>query len=259
MLPILNLGPVAIPVPALVVLAGIWICIYLAEKFAPRFGLSAAKISNLIILMLVSGVIGARLTYLLRYPEAFIQHPADILSRSPGLLDPLGGIILAVITGYIYGLRKGLPLWSTLDALAPGLAALAICISLSNLASGNAFGRPTDLPWGIYLWGDYRHPIQIYEIILLALLFGFIITNTKKWVAAKPGTLFLTFLASCSFIYIFVEAFRGDSLLFVETYRTVQLIAWLILALCLWGIRERIGKQTESIQGFPSPDRQEEE
>jgi phosphatidylglycerol---prolipoprotein diacylglyceryl transferase len=259
MLPIVNLGPLAIPVPALVVLAGIWICIYLAEKFAPRFGLSAAKISSLIILMLVSGVIGARLTYLLRYPEAFIQHPADILSRSPGLLDPFGGITLAVITGYVYALRKGLPLWATLDALTPGLAALAICISLSNLASGDAFGKPTDLPWGIYIWGDYRHPIQIYEIILLTLLFGFIITNTKKMVAAKPGTLFLTFLASCSVIYLFVEAFRGDSLLFMETYRTVQLIAWLVLALSLWGIREHLGKHTESIQGFPLTDKTEDE
>jgi phosphatidylglycerol---prolipoprotein diacylglyceryl transferase len=244
MLPILTLGPVALPIPALAVLAGIWICIYLSEKYAPRFGLSPSKISSLIILMLVTGVVGARLTYLIRYPEAFIKHPVDILSRSPGLQDPFGGTALAMIAGIIYGQRKGLPLWRTLDALTPGLAVLAICICFSNLASGDAFGKPTDLPWGIFLWGDHRHPTQIYGIILFTLLLGFIITNMKIWVAAKPGMLFLIFLAFGACIYLCVEAFRGDSLLFLETYRTVQLIAWLVLALCLWGIRMRIGKDT---------------
>ena len=259
MLPIMNLGPLALPVPAPVLLAGIWVCIYLSEKSARRFGLSPSKISSLIIIMLVSGFIGARLTYLIRYPDAFIKQPLDILSRSPGLLDPLGGIALGMITGLIYGQRKGLPLWRTLDTLTPGLAMLSICIGISNLASGDAFGKPTDLPWGIYLWGDYRHPTQIYEIILFALLFGFIVATINKWVAAKPGMLFLTFLASASAISIIVEGFRSDSLLFHETYRTVQLIAWLVLALCLWGIRERLEKQTQDNQKFPLPDIKEKQ
>jgi phosphatidylglycerol---prolipoprotein diacylglyceryl transferase len=245
MFPILNVGPLALPVPAFVILIGIWICIYLSEKFAPRFGLSSSKISSLIILMLIAGILGARLTYILRFPVAFINRPLDVLSRSPGLLDPWGGIALAVIAGLIYGQRNGLPFWTTLDTLTPGLAALAICIGFSNLASGDAFGKPTDLPWAIFLWGDHRHPTQIYEIILFALLFGLILMNIKIWVAAKPGMLFLTFLASSSAIYLFVEAFIGNSLLFNQTYRTIQLIAWLVLALCLWGIRERLRRDIE--------------
>jgi phosphatidylglycerol---prolipoprotein diacylglyceryl transferase len=238
MLPVLNLGPLAFPAPALVFLAGIWLCVYLAEKFSPRFGLSPSKISSLIILMLFSAIIGARLSYLIRFPESFSQHPVDIFSTNPGLLDPLGGIALAVITGLIYAQRKGLPLWHTLDALTPGLAALAICLGFSHLASGDAFGRPTALPWGIYLWGDYRHPTQVYEIILFGVLFVFILANTKTWAITKPGVLFLSFLASSSCIYLFIEAFRGDSLIFHESLRTIQLVAWLVLALSLWGIRK---------------------
>jgi phosphatidylglycerol---prolipoprotein diacylglyceryl transferase len=245
MLPILNVGPLALPVPAILILTGIWICVYLSEKIAPRFGLSPSKISNLIIFTLLSGLLGARLTYIARYPDAFIHQPLDILSRSPGLLDPWGGIILAVIVGTIYCQKKGLPFWTTLDVLTPGLAALAICIGFSNLASGAAFGKPTDLPWGIYLWGDYRHPTQIYEIILFALLLGFILSTLKIWVVAKPGMLFLIFLASSAAIYLFTEAFNGNSILFNQTYRTVQLFAWLVLAVSLWGIRERLGSNSE--------------
>lgn len=250
MLPILNLGPLALPVPALVLIAGIWICIYLAEKYAPHFSLSSSKFSSLIILMLVSGIIGARLSYVIRFPEVFLQNPVDILSRSPGMLDSSGGFALAVIAGLIYGQKKGLPLWQTLDTLAPGLAVLATCVGLSQLASGDAFGKPTQLPWSIYLWGDYRHPTQIYEIILFGLLFGAIIFTMKTWVATKPGMIFLSFLALGSAIYLFVEAFRGDSLLFLDTYRTVQLVAWLVLALSLWGIRGRVGKRTGGDRAF---------
>ena len=133
-------------------------------------------------------------------PQAFIQIPLDILSRNPGLLDPWGGLALAFITAILYGQRKHLPFWRTLDVLTPGFAALAISIEFANLASGDAFGKPTDLPWAIYLWGDYRHPTQIYEIMLLSGLLGVILTNMKIWVAAKAGLLFLTFLAGAAAI-----------------------------------------------------------
>jgi len=259
MFPILNLGPLALPVPALVLLAGIWICIYLVEKSAPLFGLSASKVSSLIILMLLSGFIGARISYFIRFPDGFLQHPLDIFSRSPGLLDPAGGVALAVVAGLIYGQKKELPLWQTLDALALGLAALAICVGLSHLASGDFFGKPTHLPFGIYLWGDYRHPTQIYEIILFGLLFVSMILSRKTWVATKPGMLFLSFLASSAAIYLFLEAFRGDSLVFLGTYRTIQIIAWLVLALSLWGIRERIGKQNSADRVLILTDHKEEE
>ena len=248
MLPILNVGPLALPVPALVIIAGIWISIYLSERYARRFGLSAGSISNLILLMLLFVLLGARFSYITRYPEAFIQNPLDILSRNPGLLDPWGGIAMAIITGFIYGQRKRLPFWTTLDVLTPGFAALAISIGFANLASGDAFGKPTDLPWAIYLWGDLRHPTQIYEIILFGVLLGVILTNMKTWVAAKAGLLFLTFLAGAAAIDLLVEAFIEDSLLFIQTYRSMQVIAWLVLALSLWGIRERLGKDTGTNQ-----------
>ena len=235
MLPILNIGPLALPVSPLALLAGAWLCIYLAERFAPHFGLNPSKISSLIILMLVSGIVSARIIYIARNYQIFIQHPADIFSRNPGLLDPYGGIALALIIGLIYSYNKRLPLWRTLDTLAPGLVVLAICIGFANFASGNAFGKPTDLPWGVYIWGEYRHPNQMYLILLFILLFVFIIVRRHTWESGQPGILFLTCAAVGSAIYLFVEAYRADSLLFRNTFRTVQLIAWLVLTLSLWG------------------------
>jgi len=244
MLPNLNIGPVTLPMPALILLGGIWLGIYLTEKFAPRFGVNSSNVSSLILLMLFTGIIGARLSYVAHYPNAFLENPADVISRSPGMLDPIGGFVLAVIGGIQYGQRKGLPFWQTLDALTPGIAILAVCLGLSHLASGSAFGKPTQLPWGVVLWGEYRHPTQVYEIILAGLIFGLILPYHTYWKNAQPGVLFLGYLALSAASRLFLEAFRGDSPLLWNSIRTAQLLAWMVLALSLWGIQRRVSRKT---------------
>ena len=248
MLPILNVGPLALPVPTLAILAGIWIAIYLSERFARRFGLSAGSISNLILLMLLSGLLGARLSYITALPTSLYSESPGYPVAQSWLIGSMGWDRCGGHYSYPLRSEKAPTFLEDIGRSDPGFAALAISIGFANLASGDAFGKPTDLPWAIYLWGDYRHPTQIYEIILFGVLLGFILTNMKTWVAAKAGLLFLTFLAGAAAIHLFVEAFIGDSLLFIQTYRSMQIIAWLVLALSLWGIRERIGKDTRNNQ-----------
>jgi hypothetical protein len=45
-----------------------------------------------------------------------------------------------------------------LDALTPGLAVMMIALGLANLASGNAYGEPAQVPWSIFLWGEWQQP-----------------------------------------------------------------------------------------------------
>jgi prolipoprotein diacylglyceryltransferase len=50
---------------------------------------------------MVAGVIGARLAYVLRFPQAFSSNPLDIFSRNLGLLDPFSGTVVGIL-GAIY-------------------------------------------------------------------------------------------------------------------------------------------------------------
>ena len=244
MLPTLQVGPLAVPVPALLVLLGIWLGLSLAERAAPRYGVDPNHLYNLVLIALVGGLVGARLAYALRYPALFAGRPLDLLSRDLALLDPLGGVAIALIAALVYAQRRQMPFWSTLDALTPGLAVMGVALGLSHLASGSAFGSPSNLPWAIELWGAPRHPVQVYETILAALILV-AVWPAKGWIRpTRPGMLFLSFTALSALSRLFLEAFRGDSTLWFDGLRSAQIIAWLVLAASLWLLLRRRTIQT---------------
>jgi phosphatidylglycerol:prolipoprotein diacylglycerol transferase len=158
------------------------------------------------------------------------------------LLDPLAGALIAAAAAAVYLFRKNLPLWSTLDALTPLFAVMGIAIGISHFATGDAFGTPTHVPWGIQLWGASRHPTQIYEIILATFTLIVIILLDRKYWNHTPGNIFLSFISLSVVSRLFLEAYRGDSILLDSGLRIVQVISWLVLAACLvllgWHIQQ---------------------
>lgn len=243
MLPFLQVGPLAVQVPGLVLLLGLWFGLSLAERHAGRFGVNANLLYNLVFVALIAGVIGARLAYVFRFPAAFLESPASLISLNPSLLDMWGGLATAVIAALAYSQRRELPFWAVLDALTLMLAVLAIAVGLANLASGAAFGAPTSLPWGIELWGTRRHPSQIYETAA-AMLILWSIWPGRGGVRAPQagetgylsGRYFLSFIALSAAAHLILQAFRGDSILLPGGLRSVQVIAWLVLAASLAGL-----------------------
>ena len=111
MLPILNIGPLAIQLPGLVILIGLWLGLSLAERYAARFDVKSNLLYNLVFVVLIAGIIGARLAYVIRYPQAFAGNLFSALSFNLSLLDPWAGLGLGLIAGLIYGQRKKMALW----------------------------------------------------------------------------------------------------------------------------------------------------
>lgn len=237
MFPVIQLGPFSLPAPGLFLLLGVWVGLTIAERLAPRFRANPNQLYNLVFTVLIAGVIGARLSYVVQHLDAFIKSPLSLFSLNPGLLDPWGGAAVGLIAGLIYIQRKQIPLWPTLDALTPFLAVMWIALGLSNLASGKAFGMETQLPWGIDLWGAIRHPTQIYQILAGAVILGLIWPRSSAANAIQRivGETFWAFLALSAGAWMMIEAFRGDSILLLGGFRSAQIIAWILLAFSLWG------------------------
>jgi prolipoprotein diacylglyceryl transferase len=238
MMPILQIGPLALQLPGLVILVGLWLGLSLSERYASVYDIDSNNLYNLVLVTLISGVIGARVTYILRYPTAFSHSPLSIISINPGLLDLSGGIAFAFIATIIYLQRAKMPFWSTLDSLVPMLALINISLAGANLASGDGFGAPADLPWSIYLFGELRHPTQVYEMLLAGFVLilmlpgsGHIAKGIERINAS--GLQFIVFLILSSLIRIFTEAFHADSKIIVLGLRRAQIGAWLILAMSL--------------------------
>lgn len=204
-----------------------WLGLTLAEKRTERHGISKDDLNNITFYALIAFVVGGRLTHVLQNISAFTKSPLGIVSINPDLFDPFGGLAIAAITALIYGQRKQLAFWNTLDALTPFFAVVAFGLGLSHLAAGTSFGKPTDLPWGIDLWNAVRHPTQIYEILaslLILCLLWFLKPNPR------PGMSFLIFAALTSLSQLIIQAFRGDSTLLAGGLRQGQVIAWVLLA-----------------------------
>jgi prolipoprotein diacylglyceryltransferase len=132
-----------------------------------------------------------------------------------------------MVGGVIYGARSKLPLWPTLDALTPGIAAVAVALGFSHLASGDAYGMPASIPWAIDLWGELRHPSQVYEIAAAAAILGIVLWAQRRLPYAGFG--FLLWVGLTSLARLFLEAFRGDSSVLFGWARSAQVISLAVL------------------------------
>jgi len=253
MLPIIQIGPVAVQAPGLALLLGLWLALNAAEKEANRIAqlrgaaagsLSGDAIYNVALAGIVAGLVGARLAYVLRYLGAYAADPLGILALNPATLAQTEGVLIGLLAATVWGARRKLRLWPTLDALAPGVAVMGIAFAVAHLASGDAFGAPTALPWRIFLWDDYRHPSQVYELLVAAGVW-----LVWRWQARKAepaGASFVRVAAMTAGARLFLEAFRGDSVLLAGGLRAAQVWAWLALAACLAWLSGRGRREQEA-------------
>jgi phosphatidylglycerol---prolipoprotein diacylglyceryl transferase len=246
MLPILQVGPIAVQTSGLILLIGLWVGLSLSEKFSPKRGIASNSLYSLVFTALITAIIAGRITYFLRYPAAFKSSPHSLISINPALFDSESGILFGVVGACVYGYRKGFSFWRTLDAITPLLLVLGVAIGLSHLASGSAFGSAVDLPWSIELWGTRRHPAQIYETLLAVSILIVLWPGRERIASWLAGKYFLSFGALYALARLFVEAFRGDSLTLSYGIRLIQIPAWFVLIGCLiliQRIETRVKKQ----------------
>lgn len=232
----------------ILLVAAAWIGLALAEKQAERHSLGRDDLNNLTFYILLAFVLGGRVSFVLQNMAAFVKKPIDVLSINPDLFDAFGGVAAAVIAAFIYGQRRDLKFWSTLDALTPFFAILAIGLGLSRFASGAAFGRETGLPWGVFQWNATRHPTQLYETLASLLIFGLLWFQKQN---PRPGVLFLAFSALTAASQLVIQAFRANDVRIFNGLSQAQVAAWIALAACFVLIESRLAlppKRTKSTQ-----------
>jgi phosphatidylglycerol:prolipoprotein diacylglycerol transferase len=231
-----QLGPITIHwygvMIALAFLAGLWT----ATRRARRENISAEKIADVTLWLMVGAIAGARFVYVTTYwREEFASQPfREVFMIQHGGLVFYGGFIGAAIAGFIYIRWKKMPLWKTVDVLAPSVALGSVFGRIGCLLNGCCYGRPTDLPWAIQFpngssaWSQQFqerlmfhgrlvgannpsfpvHPTEIYDALLNFGLYLFLawLFRRKKF----DGQIFSTYLLCYAVTRSLVEYFRGD-------------------------------------------------
>jgi phosphatidylglycerol:prolipoprotein diacylglycerol transferase len=170
MFPILQIGPLSIQTPGLILITGIWLSLTLSEKIHHIGGVDFEQPYRIIAYMLLGAMLGGRMFYVLAYPSIFLNSPLSIFSPNPSLFD-LWGALIGVIVAYLLMLRiNRIPSRKYLDSISLFLVYTSFFVSLSSFAAGAEVGQPTTLPWGLMYLGQERHPTQIYEMIAFLIL-----------------------------------------------------------------------------------------
>ena len=239
MLPTINLGPLSLPTPELILLLGFWLGSTFSEHHAKRFNLDPLILDKALWITLLSGIIGARLSYVARSYFAFEGNLLAIFSLNLDLLDPAGGIFISAAVGFLFLAKQQISAKAFLDSLSPFLGVMAIALSLSNFASGSGFGTATVLPWAIELWSEIRHPVQVYYIIggILTLFFLLKFFRTKTY---QPGTIFTAFLSMTSGYRLFFSSFQETRFVTFSGIRISQVVVLAILLISLYLLRNQI-------------------
>ncbi len=176
-----------------------------AIKQGETRGISEDSMFNLIMIVLISGVLGARLFYILFYnPLFYFNNPGEIIKIDEGGLSIHGGIFSAIVAGYIYSMKSKISFFKVADIIVVG-AALAQGIGRVGC---DAFGKPMTniMIWGINYNGQILHPAQVYEFILDYILF--MILWKRSYKKKFEGELFIIYLIAFPIIRGVVEFFR---------------------------------------------------
>lgn len=259
--PDFHIGPVSLHWYGLLLGAAIFFGYVLAIKFAPRFGIAVRLVEEFLPWLVVAGLLGARFYYVIFSWDYFREHLGEIWKFWHGGLSIYGAITGGVIASIWFTKIKKAPVWSFLDLLAL-VAPLGQAIGrLGNFFNQEAFGRPTALPWGIYILPDHRpfeflgekyfHPTFLYELLwdlcVLAILLYLGRRSANR--ARFSGRLTASYLVLYGLGRFFIESLRVDSF-FVFHFRVDQLVS--ILAIIIGAsIYFLISKKVETLPHHP--------
>ncbi|HLC35353.1 MAG TPA: prolipoprotein diacylglyceryl transferase family protein [Anaerolineales bacterium] len=277
MFPTLQLGPAVIQTSVLLLLAGVWLATGRIERHARMRGQNGDRILTLVLVVVASAIVTGRLAYATQHLQAYLANPLGLLSPTMATMNLEVGALAALSAGAFLlrrWARRGqpIPLLDLLDVLAPGMAVMMMAFSAGNLASGSAYGAPARLPWSIFLWDEWRHPSQAYELLAALGIWLLIERSAKKVPSASPhdtaagpstrapGFLFFTWMAMAASARLILEAFRGDSVLWGGAIRAPQVVALIALLGALWSVgrvarsrRSAACHQPDSPSDCPTP------
>lgn len=224
----LTVGPSTIHAYALCIILGALIAVWLTNKRFVASGGGVETVSDLAILVIPAGVIGARLYHVLTSPEFFFGANGNFLDifkiwqGGLGIWGAIAGGALVALWRY----KDPLPFTYLMDAIAPSLLIAQGIGRFGNWFNGELYGRPTDLPWALQLSdGATYHPTFLYEALCNFALAFLLIKLSGKF---RVGSLFYLYIAGYCTYRFFIEGIRIDE---AHTFAGLRLNQWVSLAL----------------------------
>jgi phosphatidylglycerol:prolipoprotein diacylglycerol transferase len=241
----------------LLIASAVLVGLALSTRLGRARGIDPGLIADLLPLMVLGAVVGARLYYVLLEWRQYSADWPSALAVWRGGIAIHGALIGGTLTTVFYCRWRRLRFWPLLDVLVPAVALGQAIGRWGNFFNSEAFGLPTDLPWKLaipavnrppeFLAQLYFHPTFLYESLwnlgvcaLLLLLFR---AAGRGRIQLPAGAMSCIYLMAYSSGRVWIEGLRLDPLCLVGVppfcsggLRMAQLMSLVLIAVGALGL-----------------------
>ena len=224
-----EIGPIAVHWYGILIVLGILAAAYLSTFTAKLWGEDPDFVWDMLVLCIFLGVVGARLYHVLTPTPSmgvdqwyYFRNPLKIFATWEGGLGIYGAVAGGALGLYIAARRKKKDIVRWLDITTPGLILAQGIGRWGNFINQELYGKPTDLPWGIFIDRAHRlpgyeaferfHPTFLYESIWNVATCAVLVYLTWRYHdKLASGIIAALYFISYSFIRFVLEFIRLDS------------------------------------------------
>ena len=251
---------------ALFMLAGVIGGVWLTRVLAARVGLDPDWVIDVAPWVVVFSILGARLYYVALRLAYFADRPWEAINVRLGGLSFHGALLAGTLGFAVLCWRGRQPFWRWTDAAIPGVAFAQAIGRWGNWANQEAFGTPTNAPWGLWIDPDRRpaafietdrfHPTFLYESLFnlvnaIALACVALRIPGSRWL--RHGDVLALYLMSYGMARFLIERIRTDSL-YLGPLPAAYWLSWgLIAAGITLFVHPRLANRSNSVLAATSP------
>lgn len=205
--------------------------LFVTERLAKKTEQNTENYLDLAIRMVLAGVIGARVGYVITHWQLFMNDQANVFNISDGGMSFSGAVIAGIIVSFVYCRQKKLSWLQVCDTALPGIVLGQILASMGGFFERKELGTYSDGRFAMQVAmqdvdskavrmgrasmemvkGDFLqvHPVALYEVVLLLLM---LIVLLVLWKFKKlNGVLLAIYLMVYGGISFGLEFIRLDS------------------------------------------------
>ncbi len=248
-IPFLQWGSFSIRWYGFLIASAVLIGVTLSQYLARQRRVNPELVSDLAIWMVIGAIPLARLYYVAFQWQEYAQHPDQIIAIWRGGIAIHGAIIGGLIAALIFCRLQRVSFWLMADLVAPALILGQAIGRWGNFFNSEAFGRPTDLPWKLYIPPNHRppgyqsfeyfHPTFLYEslwnLMVFTILMVLFFRDRSGKMRLQTGTIFLVYLVAYSCGRFWIEGLRTDSLM-LGSLRVAQVVSLVEIAIGMTGL-----------------------
>jgi phosphatidylglycerol---prolipoprotein diacylglyceryl transferase len=226
---------------AIFMVAGILAGLALSRALAASLGLDRDWLIDAAPWVILAAILGARAYYVALRTSYFSLHPVDAINIRLGGLSFHGALVAGTLAFALLCWGQHQPFWRWSDAIMPGVALAQTVGRWGNWANQEAFGTPTNLPWGLAIDPDHRPPQfatqeRFHPTFLYESLFDLVNAVFLTWLAVRSprprwfhdGDVLAIYLINYGLARFLIETIRTDSL-YIGPLPAAYWLSWALI------------------------------